>query len=240
MFSLVRRSTERFTARDAVRHKSSWYGMQRRDMVPGRRGDRWSGTDIRTRWTNRQVDRQTDRWTTRRASEASRAVLVVWRSHFVRSFGPSPALTGHSSLRLTRYHSHHFNGLRRSALCHGSPSGEENRKHRVSPPGRMGGDSGEIDQFRSRFLECGRYPWAVQPDTIGSYVWHVGVAPFKRAHMTLPHLLSPLLAGETYERTTCVATLRFTAGRRTALVEQGETSMFTRLYSCQPDGEGLK
>lgn len=30
---------------------------------------------------------------------------------FVRSFGPSPALTGHSSLRLTRHHSHHFSGL---------------------------------------------------------------------------------------------------------------------------------
>ena len=28
--------------------------------------------------------------------------------------------------------------------------------------------------------------------------------------------------------------------RQTATAEQGETSMFTRVYSCQPDGEGLK
>lgn len=39
-----------------------------------------------------------------------RLVIELVRS-FVRSFGPSPALTGHSSLRLTRHHSHHFSGL---------------------------------------------------------------------------------------------------------------------------------
>lgn len=38
----------------------------------------------------------------------------------------------------------------------------------------------------------------------------------------------------------CVATPCFATGRCTATTEQGETSMFTRLYSCQPDGKGLK
>jgi len=148
-----------------------------------------------TRWPMKR-DGHSDRQTARRASEASQTVLNVWRSHSGRSFDPSPALTGHSSLRLTRYHSHHFNGLRRSALCHGSPSGEESRKHRVSPPGRTGGDSGEVDQPRGRFLACERRPWAVRRSAIGSHAWHVGVVAFRTCPLPRRHVSSPLHSAE--------------------------------------------
>jgi len=52
--------------------------------------------------------------------------------------------------------------------------------------------------------------------------------------------VSPLLAEGIAGRTIRVAAPRFAAGRRAATVEQGETSVFTRLYSCQADGEGLE
>ena len=82
-------------ARRATRHTShgSRHREKKRIDVDERRsalsGD---GTDIRT------------------DDEASRPISYRVRS-FVRSFGPSPALTGHSSLRLTSHHSHHFSGL---------------------------------------------------------------------------------------------------------------------------------
>lgn len=111
-------------------------GIEERRRSSGASGD---GTDIRT------------------DDEASSRAISY--REFVRSFGPSPALTGHSSLRLTRHHSHHFSGLPLRSVPV-PPLARKTESNRRPHHLRVGRGSYGTGQSHRRARPYGRVTWA--------------------------------------------------------------------------------